>query len=280
MSRFEDAGSDLMASQVGMWFAQQLDPASPALQIAECLEVHGPVDPGLFEAAIRRMVAEAETLRLRFTLVDGAVRQFIEPPETLSLRVHDVSAEPDPLAAALERVRADVVRPVDLENGPLYTTTVFPAGPDRIFWSQQGHHLVSDGYGGFLMVRRAAEIYSALAEGRQDLGTPLPPVRHLLEQDAAYRASAEFVTDRAYWAEVLSGRPEPVSLSGRFASASHTFLRHSVQIAPAQADRLRGAARRLRAAMPVLVMAAAGVYTGRLTGTGEAGIWIPGAAEE
>ncbi|HEY3868799.1 MAG TPA: amino acid adenylation domain-containing protein, partial [Actinocrinis sp.] len=269
MSSFEDAGWDLMASQVGQWFAQQLDPASPAHQIAECIEVHGPVDVGLFEAAYRQMVAEVDATRLRFVQSDGSVRQFVGPVSDVPLHVEDVSAQPDPWAAAQAWMRADMARPVDLEHGPLFKNALFRAGPERYFWYQWAHHLAMDGYSGFLVAQRVAEIYTALVEGRQDVGAASPPLRQLLEADAAYRASEQFATDRAYWAEALAGRPEPVSLAGRFAPASHSFLRHSVQIAPEQADRLRAAARGHRTALSVLVAAAAGLYIGRLTGAGE-----------
>lgn len=54
----------LTAAQSGMWFAQSLDPLSPAQNTAECLEIDGPLDPELFAEALRRVTVEADALRV------------------------------------------------------------------------------------------------------------------------------------------------------------------------------------------------------------------------
>ncbi|MFF7637533.1 condensation domain-containing protein, partial [Kitasatospora sp. NPDC008050] len=278
MSGSVNGDLNLMASQVGVWFAQQFAPAGMTYQIAEYVEIHGAVDVVLFEAALRRTVAEAEALSLRFRQVGDRVSQFVDPQPGWPLDVVDVSGADDPLADALAWMRAEMARPMDLERGPLYTMVLFVAGPERLLWYQRGHHLVGDGYSGFLVARRVAEIYTATAEGREDCGAALPPLRHLLEQDAAYRASERFEADREYWTQALTDAPEPVSLAGRIAPASNGFLRHTVDMAPETAERLRAAAKGYRTALPVLVMAAAALYTARLTGGDEAMLGLPVSA--
>ncbi|MGW3045785.1 amino acid adenylation domain-containing protein, partial [Kitasatospora sp. NPDC001159] len=282
MSSFEGLGQEpqnLMTGQLGQWFAQQLAPDSTAYQVAECMEIHGSVDAVLLEAAVRQLIGEAEATRLCFREVDGQPRQAVLPDPAPALEaaveVVDVSGADDPWAAALTRMRADLAQPMDLARGPLYTSTLFPAGPDRFFWFHRAHHVAIDGYSGFLLAQRGAEIYTALVEGRADTGTPLPSFGRLLEQEAAYRAGEQFAKDRAFWAETLVDRPEAVSLSGRFAPASAGFLRHTVAVDPETATRLRAAARRLRTALPVLVTAAAALYVARLTGTAEVVLGLP-----
>ncbi|MDH6108571.1 amino acid adenylation domain-containing protein [Kitasatospora sp. MAP12-15] len=264
----------LTAGQSGIWFAQLLDPSNPAYQIAECLEIHGPVDAALFETAVRQMTAEAQMLRLRFPRGGGEVRQVVAPVADSPVQVRDVSAESDPWGAVQEWIRAELARPVDLEHGPTCTVAIFPAGPERLFWYQRAHHLAGDGYSGSLLANRVAEIYTALVEGRPT-GEPFAPYRELVEEDAAYRASEKFAEDRRYWTERFADRPEPVSLAGRFAPASHTTVRHSVDLPPRTAQRLRAAARGMRTSLPVLVMAATALYTHRLTGTEDVVLGLP-----
>ncbi|CAM5414447.1 hypothetical protein SVIOM74S_02989 [Streptomyces violarus] len=58
------------AGQREVWLAEQHSPdVSPALRLGEYLEIHGPVDPPLFEVALRQVVAETDALRVR--LVPG-----------------------------------------------------------------------------------------------------------------------------------------------------------------------------------------------------------------
>ena len=70
----------LSAAQLGIWFAQQIDPSSPAYNIGEYLEIQGSIDPILFEQALRRVATETEALRLQITDHADAPRQIIGPP--------------------------------------------------------------------------------------------------------------------------------------------------------------------------------------------------------
>ncbi|MBB5937401.1 non-ribosomal peptide synthetase [Streptomyces zagrosensis] len=80
------AGLPLTSAQSGMWFAQALDPDSPAQNTAEYIEIHGPLDPAVFAEALHRTAGEADALRVR--IIAGAAgsegpRQVpieIEPP--------------------------------------------------------------------------------------------------------------------------------------------------------------------------------------------------------
>jgi hypothetical protein len=51
MSEILDNTYPLTAAQSGMWFAQFLDPTNPSFWVAECLEIHGPIDLVLFKGS-------------------------------------------------------------------------------------------------------------------------------------------------------------------------------------------------------------------------------------
>ena len=53
----------LSDAQLGIWFAQSLEPSSPAFNLAEYLEISGPIDATLFESALRQVADETEALR-------------------------------------------------------------------------------------------------------------------------------------------------------------------------------------------------------------------------
>src|SRR5437762_12774480 len=57
----------LSSAQLGIWFAQKLDPGSAAYNIGEYIEIDGPVVLPLFERALRQVVSEAQSLRLQFS---------------------------------------------------------------------------------------------------------------------------------------------------------------------------------------------------------------------
>ena len=90
----------LSSAQLGIWFAQKLDPGSAAYNIGEYVEIDGPVVLPLFERALRQVVSEAQSLRLQFSEQAGEPRQSIGAPTAWSLPIIDLSAEPDARAAA------------------------------------------------------------------------------------------------------------------------------------------------------------------------------------
>ena len=107
-------GMPLSAAQRVIWFAeQQLNTANRVYKTGGYVEIHGPVDPVLFEAALRQVVGEADALHARFIEGRDGPRQVVEPSEWL-LPVVDASEEPDPRTAAQAWMTADVARPMDL----------------------------------------------------------------------------------------------------------------------------------------------------------------------
>ncbi|MFF8424833.1 amino acid adenylation domain-containing protein [Streptomyces sp. NPDC016566] len=256
----------LTGAQAGVWFAQQMDPDSPIFRAAEYLEIHGPVDPQLFERALRRLVDEADALHVRFLETDEGPRQTVGPAPEWTLHVVDVSAAADPRQAAEEWMSRDLRRRADLTRSPLFTQALFRAAEDRWFWYHAYHHILLDGVGASLLVRRAAHLYTALAEAADPGPSPFASVRALLDDDAAYRASAAFDEDRAHWTDRFADRPEPVALSARPLKPSAEFVRRTALLPEDVQGELTAAAERIGVARSRIVIAATMAYLHRLTG--------------
>ena len=100
----------LSAAQLGIWFAQKLNPASPAYNIGEYMEIDGAVDEALFGRALAQLIAEADVLRIRIDERSGEPCQMIGAAGEWSLPVFDVSRKSDPRAAAESWMRDDLAR--------------------------------------------------------------------------------------------------------------------------------------------------------------------------
>ncbi|WP_062646072.1 non-ribosomal peptide synthetase [Streptomyces maremycinicus] len=263
----------LTAAQSGMWFAQALDPLSPAQNTAECLRLDGPVDPALFAAALRRVAEEAESLRVRIEDTPDGPRQRVVDAGEQPLTVLDVRDE----AEAEAWMRADLAAHHDLAAGPPFRHALFrvTGGEERWLWYQRVHHLVMDGFGYSLLVRRTAEVYSALARGEEPPGRSFGRLADLVADDIAYRSSAAFAADRAYWTRAFGDRPQPPRLSGRAALPSRTFRRRTAYLSPEVTDTLRTLAARLRATWPDVLVAAQALYTSRATDRSDVVLGLP-----
>ncbi|WP_240799800.1 amino acid adenylation domain-containing protein [Streptomyces sp. A1277] len=256
----------LTAAQAGVWFAQALDPLSPAQNTAECLEIDGPLDPEVFAAALRRVVAETDALRVRVEDGPGGPLQHVAASVGLPLTVRDLREVPDARGQALAWMRADLAKPCDLAAGPLFGHALFRVGDERWLWYQRVHHLVMDAFGHALLVRRTAEVYSALAKGTDPARRPFGTLAGLVAQDTAHRESDAFEADRAHWSAAFADRPEVPRLAGRGALPSRTFLRRTARLGPEATGRVRDLATALRASRSEVLIAAQALYVSRATG--------------
>ncbi|MFF7729527.1 amino acid adenylation domain-containing protein [Streptomyces sp. NPDC008001] len=274
-------GLPLTAAQTGMWFAQALDPGSPALGTAEYLEIHGDIDPGLFAEALHRTVGEADALRVRIADTPAGPRQFpiaVEAPgHGFPLHTADLRGEPDPGAAALALMRAGLAEPFDLARGPLFSHALLRTGDERWLWYQRVHHAVLDGYGHSLVARRVAELYTALATGEDPAPSPFGRLADLVDEDAAYRGSATRTRDRAHWLTVFADRPEAPTLAspGRPALPSRTHLRATAHLGPETTAALRRLAAAVRATWTDVVLAAQALHLSRATRSEDVVLGLP-----
>ncbi|RJQ75871.1 non-ribosomal peptide synthetase [Amycolatopsis panacis] len=265
----------LSAAQRGIWFGHQLDPSGRRYRIAEYFDIRGPVDSAMFGAAWTRVVDETEALRVRFAEEPDGPRQLVGPAADHGVELVDVSGSEDPQGVALERMHADLDRPADLIAGSLHTVLLFKLAEDRYFWYFQFHHAILDGHSGALVVRRVAEVYTALAAGE-----PIPvaeprPLRALLEDDAAYRESEQFTRDREFWHDRLADRPEPATLAAAPTGPAEGRLRCSTGLPGDEQRRLTEATGR---ALPTVVLAAVAAYLHRVTGAHDLVLGLPVAA--
>ena len=125
--------------------------------------------------------------------------------------VVDVSEEPDPEAAALAFMRADLAADLPLDGDALlYRHALIRLGEtsngERWFWYQRYHHLMVDGFSFAAIARRIAEIYTALRR-RKPLGdSPFTSFAEVVEEYQSYEGSKAQEADRC----ILAG-PRPKS---------------------------------------------------------------------
>jgi hypothetical protein len=65
-------GQPLSRAQSEIWMAQMLAPLSTRFNLAQYIEILGPIDPHLFAKSVDRLAAEMEPLRTRFSGIAAA----------------------------------------------------------------------------------------------------------------------------------------------------------------------------------------------------------------
>lgn len=282
--RRNEPPTPLLAAQAGILYAQALAPADPGYNTGDRVEIRGPLDPDLFERALRQAVGEAETLRLLVaTSPDGTPVQRVpadrehSPGTPYPLHRLDLRAAADPRAEAEAWMRADLARPVDLAAGPLVTHALIRIADDCHWWYQRVHHIAVDAYALTLIGRRVADLHTALAAHAEPAPNPFGTLRELVAEEADYRSGDAYDTDRAFWLDRLADRPEPVTLSAQPATPlpGNGIHRRSIELGAAETARLTAAAERAKATWAELLIAATAGYVHRLTGARDIVLGLP-----
>ncbi|MFP3792620.1 non-ribosomal peptide synthetase DhbF [Bacillus subtilis] len=271
----KDLQYSLTGAQTGIWFAQQLDPDNPIYNTAEYIEINGPINIALFEEALRHVIKEAESLHVRFGENMDGPWQMINPSPDVQLHVIDVSSEPDTEKTALNWMKADLAKPVDLGYDPLFNEALFIAGPDRFFWYQRIHHIAIDGFGFSLIAQRVASTYTALIKGQTAKGRSFGSLQAILEEDTDYRGSEQYEKDRQFWLDRFADAPEVVSLADRASRTSNSFLRHTAYLPPSDVNALKEASRYFSGSWHEVMIAVSAVYVHRMTGSEDVVLGLP-----
>ncbi|MGW7412699.1 amino acid adenylation domain-containing protein, partial [Streptomyces sp. NPDC054863] len=268
----------LTAGQSAVWFGEQLNADSAHYNLGLYIDLAGPLDTDLLDEAVHRGLAECDAAWIRVDERDGELRQRVVRHDQWRLLRVDLSGESDPESAARTWMDAALARTRTLSDPYSYRAAVLRIAPERHWFYHCGHHILIDGAGTALFIRRVAALYSALTEGRDPVPGRLGPLHAVIDEELAYRQSPDFAADRAYWREWMSGRPEPVSLSERTGPGERTTRRCSARLSLSVEKGMRTVARGSRSSWPAAFVAATAAYLHRTTGVEDLVLGFPVAS--
>ncbi|UPW05630.1 non-ribosomal peptide synthase/polyketide synthase [Rhodococcus pyridinivorans] len=267
----------LSPAQLGMWFAQHVDPTVPA-NIAQYVELEGDLDRDLLRAASVRAAHEMGSGFLRFIEVDAQPYQLVDPSLEESVGYEDLRGEPDPRQAALDWMRDDRSRPVDVLRDRLISATVLRIGDRRYFWYNRVHHLALDGFAAATFMTRIAELYTASVDGVEPSPSLASDLRKVHDVEMEYRGSKRFADDREYWARQIEGIEEPTSLAGRTAAPAPVSRIDSAALSDETERRVEQLSERENTSLATAVIAAFAAYVAQMTGQTDVVLSLPVAA--
>ncbi|WP_306359856.1 non-ribosomal peptide synthetase [Nocardia sp. CC227C] len=238
-------GLPLTGPQLGIWNAQRFDPESGRYLVGEVLEIVGdtPVDVDLLAEAIRRTVAEAENMRLRFRETAEGPRQFVTAAEAVLRPTVDLRAAADPVALAHEAVALERARAAEdcraMVDRQLYNYTLIRVTDRQVWCVQLYHHLIVDGYSAALLSRRVAAHYTALRRGKPAPKPTFGTIAALVAEEREYRAGAQFELERRFWRDQLTPWPDLDGRGRHLGGAVERTLRAEAVLSAETLARLR-----------------------------------------
>ncbi|KAI3432787.1 hypothetical protein D9Q98_010372 [Chlorella vulgaris] len=200
--------------------------AGASLNIPFALDLAGELQMPALLAALDVLAARHDTLRARFTVLDGAPAVVYAPaPPAPGAFAPVLARAPLPSggdAAVAAAVAAEGTRHFSLVDGPLLRLLLLES-PQRNVLVVTTHHSISDGWSVRILMNDLAAAYSACVRGEQPSLPPLPATyaayaawQHAQAEQGAWDADLE------YWSSRLLGAPSYLALPYRKAGGGGT----------------------------------------------------------
>ncbi|MDY7096394.1 MAG: condensation domain-containing protein, partial [Acidobacteriota bacterium] len=279
IDRGDDGPLPLSFAQQRLWLVEQLEPGTAAYAVPASLELRGALEAAALSRALGSLLERQRALRARFPSEAGEpVQELLPAPERASLPVVDLAGLRDPVDEATRLATVEARRPFDLEQGPLFRSSLLRLAPDHHRLVLSLHHVVADGWSMGILVRELGQLY-ANASGAEEAALAPLPVDYA--DYAAWQRSwlRGEVLERqvAAWREVLAGVPV-LELPGdrpRPAVRSTEGARFPVRLASELTERLRRLGRDHGATLFMTVLASFQELLSRLTGDRDLAVGVP-----
>lgn len=199
----EDSLLPLTYGQRGLYFLQQMAPASSAYHIAIPLRITSAIDVAALQRAFTKLVERHPVLNSTFQIHQSQPVQRIHTHITFDFRHEQVQDTP---AGLRQRLSAEAQRPIDLANGPLLRLLLLSLHSQEHILLLATHHIVLDFWSLVVMARDLGELYTAEKSQQIPLLTT-PPVayRTFVSWQQKVLEGSEGEQHLAYWQQQLAG---------------------------------------------------------------------------
>ncbi len=210
----------LSLSQREVWLDQLAWPDSPHLKVGGGGFLSGPFDIGVFQQALQLLVQECDTLRL-IPLAVGAQRVLDQFSPVLELI--DVPSGSDHELMMEQWWQVQLARRTEFDGSPPWCYAILRVNSELHGLVMQFHHLILDGWGAALILRRLSELYTLVHDGGDQQASARPDYVRFVQESNQYAASDAFARDAEYWNAQIAQLPPPL-IEPRFAARRASTL--------------------------------------------------------
>lgn len=206
--RKDRLNAPLSFAQERLWFLDRLEPNGALYNVPRALRLQGRLNAEALQQAFDKLCERHETFRSRFEIVDGEVRQAIDPAARIALTFDDLTD----LSADARETKAkqlaqdEAAGAFDLARGPLLRVRLLRLGEREHVLLMTNHHIVSDAWSGSILFKELSELYNSFVNARE---VSLPPLEIQYADFAAWQREwlqdDELQRQLSYWKKQLDG---------------------------------------------------------------------------
>jgi len=235
----------LSFAQERLWMLDQFEPRNPIYNIPRAWRLKGPLQVSALLRSLDEIVRRHESQRTTFALRDRRPVQVIAETLHIPLATYDMSPLPPQESenAARRIIEDEMLRPFDLERGPLSRAYLLRLSAEEHVLLLVSHHIVSDAWSAAVFFRELKALYEAFSQG---LPSPFPELKlqygDYAAQEREWMRGEVYEKHLAYWRQELAGAPQVLELpTDRPRSNARAFRGscESVRLSPAVSDNVK-----------------------------------------
>ncbi|WP_160647979.1 non-ribosomal peptide synthetase [Chengkuizengella marina] len=188
--------------QKRVWYIDRLNTGSPIHNIGGILKIFGKIDLQKLERAIRILIEQNDSLRIRFIERNGEPLQYIsEYKETDTIDYKDFSSENNSIEHFNSWTKKVFQENFDLINNKLYYFCIYKLTEDEYGFLLKMHHLISDGWTMNLIEAQINEAYTQLMNMESEVNLDTSSYIGFIEKEKKYLTSNRFDKNKNFWNE-------------------------------------------------------------------------------
>ena len=205
----------LSFTQERLWFLYQLRPDSPAYNVPLTIPMNANLDNDALERTLNEIARRHQVLRTSFKMEDRAPVQVIGSSTPVRMGIEDFRhlSEEQRKAEVSHYINEQMVRPMDLLNGPLWQANLLLLNQQFSWLFLKMHHIVFDGWSQGIFVNELTAIYMAFAAGKP---SPMPELTYQYSDfslwQRSYLQGERLDKLLHFWVDQFKGAPPVLEL--------------------------------------------------------------------
>lgn len=190
--------------QKSIWLTEQFYKGTSIENISGTATILEKVDFKKFEKAINLFIEKNDSFRLKFTIDNGEVKQYVEDFSFISFEKILVSSDKD--VKKIEKELSTFV--FDTLDSFLFKFKFFEFPDGHGGFVITMHHLISDAWTSGIVISEIINLYDALINGELISPEKAPSYIDYIISEKEYKDSEKYLKDKAFWNSLFETVPE------------------------------------------------------------------------
>ena len=199
---------NLTNPQKSIWLTEQYCPGTNLNNISGNILIDEKINFDLLEKALNLYVKKNDAIRLKLTIVNSEVKQYVDNYMPFKVDIFSVNNQTE-LDALSKRI---ISTPFTLLDSNLFNFVLFKFSDGSGGININFHHLICDAWTMSLMISEIISLYSQLLKGEIIDDSPNSSYIDFIRSEQEYLSSTRYANDATFWEEEFNFEPEIYSM--------------------------------------------------------------------